>query len=1674
MASSMLTGERRWVSARRGGMTVLGKVTVPKPVNLPSQRLENHGLDPNVEIVPKGTLSWGTRSSSSAPNAWGSSALSPSNTDGGAGSPSRLSGRPSSGGSGTRPSTAGSDRSQEPASNVWGLNSRPSSASGVFASKQTSMATTRPRSAETRPGSSQLSRFAEPTSENSAAWGASGTAEKLGVGSSKINGFTMSSGDFPTLGSEKSIESHERQGHSSEGRPSSASGRIATAKVSTGTSPTEDDSVDANAERTVNILKDSSPYDGDGAPPIAEKWRRESQLYPNASMPRQHFDPWHGPVRHSPDVVWYGGPPGGPPYGTPGPPGSYPVEPFTYYHPQIPARALANSQSVPHSGAGPRGRHLKNDLYRPQMNDSYIRPVMPVRPGAYRGPVPYEGYYGPPPVGFCNFNERDAPVMGMAAGPCVYNRYPNPNVHPDSSNFHGYDSASSTMAKEQVESGYPHDTRRGPYKVLLKQRNGWDENDGEENMEHTVTINASYIERAEQSRTSIGETDWEADHRKDEVDFPKTAFGGEASPQPADSWGDCSSVPVGMNLPEGRSNATSVDDSLVKKPQTVAIPREVPQVFPAIKRNPNLIHKIEGLNSKARISDGRYDMGHVSYREEQVKQFRVVNAKADHSTDKVSTGAVSVERACTSRELTPVSHEVGASRGKKSLEPTHASAAVVSMSVCELQASTGSVLVSSEVDGKAHSQIHKRVHDVQGRVDYRGKGRFIAQESEEWRKKSIVADSTSVVPVANVETCLNVHVQNNHASKEALENSDCQGKTGGPYISSSSDQSDYKAQRAKMREIRAKVQKEEEERTREQKAKAQAKLEELDRRKLAEGSTLKLDQDLPPGGAIENKQEESWSHAAPTTDTISFGALSSALVLSSDSIAQPSENSSNRVGKSTDFARDLPLEDTKCAPQGNVVSENSFLPLQKGVNSVDASDCKTAPQVHYGSVSKQNHISHKRKQNIPLKKHMSERLIPTATCGAPKCHADVTVSTSADVAANVVTLSGESSLASNPNIMDDSLLHHKKKSNRNAKNKHKLEESSSGAALPLVVPTHGNPAKDSSEDCKSKASKCVLEVSSVHALTSRETADAQDSEDTVPFADQWCSLPTEEAHAIVNNQWKPQLPRRMPRNSQATRSTEKFHCSETVVWAPVRSQNKTDASEEASHNIILEANSPLVKNGHGVQNSLKSKRAEMERYIPKPVAKELAQLGNTQRPSSPSTNQATSAETTGKESASLSTESSGPDGLAVGKAGFSLESKNGESRQNKHGKAQGSWRQRSTGLPHIQGSQEGSSFPLDLSKNVQKPAEQHRPLKPETHSPKGQTKYSDNWNIPNNPASTELVVGSDFVKEHRLTDRGKRHPFKGHKGTGHNYNPVDQKDVHSGDTSETEAHSSALELSQSEGRVALRANRGVGEHATSHWQPKSQAYAVHSRQGSRASGVQRVASEVGTTTEREVPPKGGEHLPLQNDKATNVALVHPHLHQSKTQKTKVAEVPNVQHQDVKRERKSASFNERPHPPNQGHVNLAELAPPANVGTQHEQPSSSGFRKNGHQNSRFDRGNEVPREDWSPPGQDYSKKHLPANRDRRRPNPHYEYQPIGSYDNKQNNSFEGPMDGSAGSRYRERGQNHSRRGGGNSYGQHGVASSMKFIWIWKLKPREYESRKELQLLPAMNRMTLRQP
>ncbi|XP_071709849.1 protein MODIFIER OF SNC1 1-like [Rutidosis leptorrhynchoides] len=495
MTSSMLAGERRWAHARRGGMTVLGKVAVPKPINLPSQKLENHGLDPNVEIVPKGSLSWGSRPSSSTSNPWGSSA-----------SPT-ADGRPSSGGGLSRPSTAGSDK-HEPSTTTWGPNSRPTSASGVMtSSNQSSLTSSRPLSAETRPGSSHLSRFAEPAYDHNA-WGPNVNADKLTI-PSKANDFSLSSGDFPTLGSEKDnngkgIEPHD---HGSHVRPGSGSGRTAPAKDRNMMAQ------DRNSGTVDTWTRDGSQHFEDVGRP-SDMWQPgDPQQYINPNILPPHFDPWRGPPMNAPPGGgWYRGPPPPtPPAGPPYPPvshphGGYPMEPYPYYRSQIPPN-LANQQPGPvpgpGPGPGPRGHHPRNgDFYRSQMSpEAFMRPNMPMRPGYYPGPVPYDGYYGPP----IGYNPNDQ-FMGMPPGPPpgphgppVYNMGP----HQNPSEFHDphfrgnvRGPVGNIHVSEQLDS-VPHDESRGPYKVLRKRDNERDVNieggdNWDQNLEHNDQTRPSF------------------------------------------------------------------------------------------------------------------------------------------------------------------------------------------------------------------------------------------------------------------------------------------------------------------------------------------------------------------------------------------------------------------------------------------------------------------------------------------------------------------------------------------------------------------------------------------------------------------------------------------------------------------------------------------------------------------------------------------------------------------------------------------------------------------------------------------------------------------------------------------------------------------------------------------------------------------------------------------------------------------------------------------------------------------------------------------------------------------------------------------------------------------------------------------------------------------------------
>lgn len=1272
MTSSMMAGERRWASSRRGGMTVLGKVAVPKPINLPSQKLENHGLDPNVEIVPKGSLSWGSRPSSSTSNPWGS-AGSP-NADGSTASPHHPSGRPSSGGGLSRPSTAGSDR-HEPSASTWGPNSRPSSASGVLTSNQSSL-TSRPLSAETRPGSSSLSRFAEPVYDNSMAWGPNGNADRLSI-PSKANDFSLSSGDFPTLGSEKDNNAKgSEHDHGSHARPGSGSGR-------------SDRNEMAQADHKSGTV---DTWTRDSSPP-GDKWQGEPQHYLNPNVPPQHFDAWRGPPMNAPPVWYRGPPPAGPPY-PPVPHGGFPMEPFPYYRPQMPPN-LANPQAGPQNGPGPRGHHPRNgDFYRPQMPEPFIRPGMPMRPGFYPGPVPYDGYYGPP-MGY-NPNDREMPYMGMPPGPHgphgppVYNMYP-PQNHPEHNDAHfrpgGHGPSGNMFVSEQMEPVQPEEPR-GPYKVLRKRDSERDAGMEEDNWEQN-------LEKNDQPRPSFHKNERGTDTRRNEdmhsrrnnfVENPSSRMVHNQG-YPSDSANVLSS--------EDTHKFKASNENWGKKSEVVApsIP-EVPHAIPSNPRDSSLIQKIEGLNAKVRASDARGDAASGFTRDEQ-KNRLLVNPK-DNST--ITFGSIS---------------------------------------------DTGDLANASSFSRQAH-------HGGRSRPDQYTKGRLNSQDAHA---------STFQVP------------------PEAAENLETRN-TG----DSLADVADGQAQRARMRELAKQralqLQKEEEERIREQKAKALAKLEELNRRTLTSDGTTqtteKIATSVPDQDDVNTFQKSSGppvddnSSKQPTGPSSGLNANTLAVVLSNENISKSSQ-------------------------QEPVVKQSVAI----------VTDVETKTD------QKQKRVGHKQKESV----QDVESSVDKSTMKAP-------ASADAKNSGNNLTISSEAVPKQEPvlpSIMSEP-TQPRKKNNRSSKNKHKLD--------------------DASESGKPESPKSDVVTDSKDAPQSK--------------VEQISSLPSNEFHGRVTNQYKPQHSRKTLRNPQANRSADRFH-GDAAVWAPVRAQPKEERLDENSQGTMQDDMPLPAKSINSAQTNLKSKRAEMERYVPKPVAKELAQQG-TSLQSSPE--KSTIEDMTDREDL-------GPQPAIP--VSSSAESKIVDNKQMKQVKSQGPWKQRGpTEMHQDQGFQQSAPLTSNPTKRHNKSNTQHEVTNPVVTETNVTHEWdpSDGWFMPEDPPAVVAPVTSVVKDEGGFTGKGKRPAYKGQRSTVRSHD-IDHKDI------------SGAEFDQADRPASSKENR------SSHWQPKPQTY-----RGGWSGGGTNANSEV------------------KKDQTDEPVAEYKNVRG-----------PHDGYQENRRERKPASYRGRPHSPN---------------------------------------------------------------------------------------------------------------------------------------------------------------
>ncbi|CAN4088102.1 unnamed protein product [Withania somnifera] len=1579
MTSNMLAGERRWVSARRGGMTVLGKVAVPKPLNLPSQRLENHGLDPNVEIVPKGTLSWGSRTSSSTSNPWGSSALSPNADGGGASSPSHLRSRPSSGGSGTRPSTAGSDRAQEPTTSAWGTSSRPSSASGPLSSDKVPLTLARPRSAETRPGSSQLSRFAEPVSEHPVAWGATATAERLGVLSSKNEGFSLTSGDFPTLGSDRdtSGKTTESQDHGSSSRPSSASGKVAQPLEKTTAAHSDVKGGSFDAWKRDGQSAEDPPEHG------MEKWQGDPHQFHGPNVPPQHFDAWRGPRMNTPSALWYRGPPGGPPYGAPVPPGSFPIDPFPYFPPQMPPPDIAKSHPVPPPGPGSRGHHPRGgDMYRPQIADTYIRPNMPFRPGFYSGPVAFDGYYGPP-MGYCNSNEREIPLMGMPPGPPVYNRYSGPKTPPDPSNTNagiGSHYANTKATPEVLESAHPDDAK-GPYRVLLKH----DASEEEETWEHATPTNGQYHDRSCQRSLQKHERGGEYGDEKESYSRSTPGSGNCYLRSYGDRGGDCSDT-TNANSVEGINTMKVADGSWTKKSGYVESPGGVPPSSlapekisaPAVTaKDSSLMQKIEGLNAKVRASDGCYEAPYVSSGEDINKAD--LNSMAKNSVNEAKGGLMSSERTHTSGTT--------GNKGGHSIAATS----------------------------------RRPYQGAQTRNDNLGKPKFDSHD-DGWRKKPLATDSSAVASGTFLEPASNVHACESGPQVEAVEQALTDISVSGEKESMSDlhDSAEIQAQWTKMKELarlRAlQLQKEEEERIKQQRAKALTKLEESNLHMQAgDASCQKAEKDSLADVIKQDLQgssppERMMSTIKPQARNATLAAYSDVIDVSGRALDKDSGNINPPVV--LEFGTSIMVQSEIAIPQ-----PQAFLTKQDA-NRVTASHGKDTCQSSDGDVIKHKHTSYKQRPNT-APKNMNEKSVSVSVNEVSKGPNDI-INNVPSTEAHEVGLIAESNMVNTAKVVVESSAQPRRKGNRTNKYKQKFDAVLPHPPSPSPVRNDSNPAKVRIQQEKLHSSQLVLDVSSVQAAT---------SDNVVQPAVQSPPLPTEEGQGRLINHWKPQHPRRTQRNQHSNMHTDKFQGGDSVVWAPVKSQSKTEDAAEASQKTGSISIGPL-KSDNVVQSNSKSKRAEMERYVPKPVAKELAQHGSSQQPPL-SGNSPSPDGTTGRaESRPENSGCSVPTGSAT--ECYSIESTDGDGKHNnnKQGRAHGVWRQRFS-----------TELALDCSKNDGKSLDRTQSLKPDGDFMRYASKcldefdVSDGWNMPGDfegQRTTILVVPDEGT-----TGKGKRYPSKGHRSTGNSGYEYKSSSV---GPQQNHTLSGVTEINQMDRRVAAKENRGVGSRTPPpHWQPKSQMLAVNNQQASVSTGAQNITMEGDRGDKRDYYHDRVGSPICSEKESCDIGTGQADSFSSEDKI--VAEVPNVRNVDPRRERKPASFRGRPYSPNQGPVVKAESAP-ADSAEAVQERSNSGLRRSVNQNNRSAWTQESQGDLF--PVKDNQQHNTSSGRERRKNKMHYEYQPVGQYNNSKPSNFEGLADGSQNvdkKRFRERGQVQSKRGGGNFHGRQGGSSGV---------------------------------
>lgn len=527
---------------------------------------------------------------------------------------------------------------------------------------------------------------------------------------------------------------------------------------------------------TVNTWKaDNLPYPGHGASPHMENWHRDPHCapsYPNMNMPLPHYDSWHNPSFRPAEGSWYRGGAAGGPYGPPGSPESYPVD-----YPCVPGRPVSNLQ-FSRQDAGPGGFCPNNsDSFRPYVPpERYIgpsHPDIPVRPGPFPGPVPYEGYYGPPRSSFYNSTERESSIIGRAQ-PIVHKQHPTQHQNYDS-NFHARPSGYATvMNMEQLKPSQAPETQ-GQYRVLLKQHDASEHHAEQEKGECSATA-GSHLERGTHpggpNQKGGGETKCQAQG----ISVPPNLPVGAVSYQTISGMDSQSTDSAVRNLVADSGKAAN--EGLVRRPEdTITRTRDL-QHHPVIKKNATLMEKVESLNNKARIAETHSEVGPISSKGKPTYS-NDVTGRADQSIKEACFGANSSENAVPALTVeTATLKEVNASVQDRNLESTKDQ---IYLSI-----------TSNYTDAtENHLGGQRKVYDAKS-ADIHVKLRSNRHESEELIRKLPGSEFLMNRPRRSTKG----EALESDASKEALdkESSLDSGGVDGSLMTSSLDPVDHKAQ----------------------------------------------------------------------------------------------------------------------------------------------------------------------------------------------------------------------------------------------------------------------------------------------------------------------------------------------------------------------------------------------------------------------------------------------------------------------------------------------------------------------------------------------------------------------------------------------------------------------------------------------------------------------------------------------------------------------------------------------------------------------------------------------------------------------------------------------------------------------------------------------------------------